>query len=304
MPAFADLRTVLAAVLVPLALFAPPFRQAGIAREIRAMTFNIRYGTAPDGPNSWEHRRGLVLEAVRAFDPDVLGVQECLRFQADYLAEQLPGYACVAAGRNDGRDAGEMCAVFYRSDRLEKLDHGHFWLSQTPGVAGSRGWDAALPRMATWVRLRARGDTLGGFVVVNTHFDHAGAEAGFESARLVSAEVSVIRDGVPAIVMGDFNAPADSAAGGPYAELLSGAGDPTRALVDTYRAAHPGPEANEGTFNAFRGLVDGPRVDWVLVTPGVGVLEGDIDRRHRRGSYPSDHFPVTAVIRLPGRSPE
>lgn len=274
------------------------------AEDVRAMTFNIRYGTAPDGPNSWESRRDLVLEAIKAFDPDVLGTQECLRFQADYLAEHLAGHEFVGAGRNDGKNAGEMCGIFYRSDRFEKLGEGHFWLSETPGVVGSRGWDAALPRMATWVKLRTRGDTLGGFVVVNTHFDHAGAEARLESARLVSAQTQALRDGMPAVVMGDFNSPADSTAGRPYLELLSGVGDSRRTLVDAYRAAHPRPGPDEGTFNAFRGLLDGARIDWILVTPGVNVLEGDIDRRHRRGLYPSDHFPVTAVLRLPARPRE
>jgi len=272
--------------------------------DVRAMTFNIRYGTAPDGPNSWESRKELVLEAIKAFDPDVLGTQECLRFQADYLAGHLADYEFVGAGRDDGEDAGEMCGVFYRSTRFEKLDEGHFWLSETPEAVGSRGWDAALPRMATWVRLRAREDTLGGFVVVNTHFDHAGAEARLESARLVSDHIRALRDDMPAIVMGDFNSPADSTAGRPYAALLTGGGDPSRALVDAYRATHPHPGPDEGTFNAFEGLIDGARIDWILVTPDIKVLEGDIDRRHLRGLYPSDHFPVTAVLRIAGRPSE
>jgi endonuclease/exonuclease/phosphatase family metal-dependent hydrolase len=263
------------------------------------MSFNIRYGTAADGANSWENRKDIVLETVKAFDPDVLGTQECLKFQADYFGEHLVGYQFVGAGRDDGRDAGEMCAIFYRADRFERLDGGHFWLSETPEVVGSRGWDAALPRMATWVELRARGDTLGGFVVVNTHFDHAGALARFESARLVSAETWALRGGLPAIVVGDFNSPADSTAGRPYIELLTGAGDSARVLVDSYRAAHPRPSRYEATFNEFRGLLDGARIDWILVTPDIEVLEGDIDRWHRRGRYPSDHFPVTAVLRLP-----
>ncbi len=301
----AGLEAVSVAALALLVLAVPlACPSAAVAGDVRVMAFNIRYGTAQDGPNSWENRRELVLETVKAFGPDVLGTQECLKFQADYLAANLPGYGFVGAGRNDGRDAGEMCAIFYRSDRFEKLDQGHFWLSETPGTVGSRGWDAALPRMATWVRLRALEDTLGAFVVVNTHFDHAGVKARFVSARLVSTEAWALRGGVPAIVMGDFNSPADLTRGRPYMELLSGAGDSTRALVDTYRAVHSSPGPSEGTFNAFRGLIDGARIDWILVTPDVEVLEGDIDRRHRRGSYPSDHFPVTAVLRIPARSRE
>jgi endonuclease/exonuclease/phosphatase family metal-dependent hydrolase len=287
-------------VVIVLTLSAPIGRtvEAG-ARDLRVMSFNIRYGTAADGRHSWEDRRGLVLEVIKEFDPDVLGTQECLKFQADFLEEHLTEYGLVGAGRDDGADAGEMCAVLYRADRFEKLDHGHFWLSETPDSVGSRGWDAALPRMATWVKLRAKGDTLGAFLVVNTHFDHAGPEARFESARLLCARTHALRDGLPAIVMGDFNSPADSTAGRPYVELLTGVGDSARALVDAYRATHPVPEPNEGTFNAFRGLIDGARIDWILVTPDIEVLEGDIERRHERWRYPSDHFPVSAVLKLP-----
>src|SRR5437667_447338 len=75
------------------------------------MCFNVRYGSADDGPNRWEYRKDLAAAAIRRFDPDLLGVQEALRFQADALREALPDYGFVGAGRDDGRDAGEFCAV-------------------------------------------------------------------------------------------------------------------------------------------------------------------------------------------------
>ena len=76
--------------------------------ELHVMTYNIRYGTADDGPNRWDRRKEFLVETIRTFDPDLLGTQETLKFQRDYLAEQLPGYAAIGVGRNDGRDDGVL----------------------------------------------------------------------------------------------------------------------------------------------------------------------------------------------------
>ncbi len=123
---------------------------------IRVMSFNIRYGTAADGENHWDRRKEFLAETIAAFDPDLLGTQETLAFQRDYLAERLKGYTAYGAGRDDGRERGEMAAVFFRAGRFEKLDGGHFWLSEKPDVAGSKSWDAALTRIVTWLKLRDR----------------------------------------------------------------------------------------------------------------------------------------------------
>ena len=101
-----------------------------------------RYGTAQDGDNQWDRRRDLLVETVRAFDPDLLGTQETLAFQRNFLAEQLPGYDHLGVGRDDGGERGEMMALFYKRDRFEKLGGGHFWLSETPDVIGSQSWDS------------------------------------------------------------------------------------------------------------------------------------------------------------------
>ncbi|MFQ5601499.1 MAG: endonuclease/exonuclease/phosphatase family protein, partial [Candidatus Krumholzibacteriia bacterium] len=255
---------------------------ASAARVYRVMSFNIRYGTANDGPNAWDHRKELLLGAITRDRPDLLGVQECLLFQAEFLQEHLPGYDFVGAGRDDGRAAGEMCAIFFRRDRFEKLDEGHFWLSETPEVPGSKSWDSALPRVASWVKLGTRDDSLTTIHLFNTHFDHAGEKARLESAKLLRRRVSKLCRGAPAIICGDFNAPAD--AGGPYRALVLGTPDEiTRAeesFVDTYRRAHPARAGNEGTFNAFRGESRGPRIDWIVVSKVFDVLEAAIDRRN------------------------
>lgn len=190
---------------------------------LRIMSFNLRYGTVGDGENAWEFRRQLVRDTILAFSPDVLGTQECLAFQAEFLQGQFPDYGFVGAGRDDGDRAGEMCAIFFRRDRYDPLASGHFWLSETPDRPGSKSWDSALPRMVSWVKLRAKGDTSLTFCIFNTHFDHRGRTARRESARLLRRQALAIAQGSPLIFTGDFNAPANLQAKGPYRELISSA---------------------------------------------------------------------------------
>ena len=128
--------------LVVLALIAPSSTQQPPSQpsDVRVMTFNIRYGTANDGENHWEKRKDFLIETIKAFDPDLLGTQETLGFQRDYLAEKLKLYDVLGVGRDDGREAGEMAALYFKRSRFEKLDGGHFWLSETPDQAGSKSW--------------------------------------------------------------------------------------------------------------------------------------------------------------------
>jgi endonuclease/exonuclease/phosphatase family metal-dependent hydrolase len=126
------------------------------AGSLRVMSFNIRYGTARDGENAWDRRREFVAHTIKTYQPDLLGMQEVLAEQGDYLRQALPDYAYVGGGRDDGKRAGEASPIMYRKARFQPLADGQFWLSDTPEKIASRGWDAALPRVATWVRLKDR----------------------------------------------------------------------------------------------------------------------------------------------------
>ena len=262
--------------------------------EMRVMTFNIRFGTAKDGPNAWPHRKGLVREAIEAFRPDVLGVQEAHAFQLEALAEWLPDHDRVGVGRIDGEAKGEHCAVLYDRRRLELVGHGDFWLSDTPDVPGSRHWGNGVTRMVTWARLRDRRDGRA-FVVFNTHWDHASQPSRMRSADAVRRAVRERAAGdEPVILMGDFNAAEDNPA---FRHLVE---EPPGLLVDTYRQIHPDAEGVL-TYHAWRGGRDGGKIDAVLASPGWEVLAAEIVRTHAEGRYPSDHYPVTATIRAPTR---
>lgn len=280
------------ATLLALAVIAPATAEPD---DVRVMSFNIRYGTASDGENAWEHRKDFLAETIVAERPDLLGTQETLAFQRDFLADALPGYACHAAGREDGGEQGEMAAIFYREDRFERLDGGHFWLSTTPDVPGSKSWDSSLPRIASWVKLRdLRDPGAPPIVYLNTHFDHRGAVARLESARLIRRKLAELATNARLIVTGDFNAGEGS---DPYRALFA-EDDDGPALLDTYRVAHPEAAPDEGTFSGFRaGPVRGARIDWIACSTDWRVVEAGIERTARDGRTPSDHLPVTAVLR-------
>lgn len=265
-------------------------------REVRVMSYNIRYGTANDGENHWDKRKEFLLATIQAFDPDLLGTQETLGFQRDYLAEHLPQYEVLGVGRDDGQEKGEMTALYFKRDRFEKLDGGHFWLSETPDIPGSKNWDAALTRMVTWVKLRDRRQPKAKpLMFFNTHFDHRGTQARLESARLLRRRIAEASKTALVILTGDFNAGDNSE---PYQAMFAQTGKQAAPVTDTYRAVNPNRAPNEGTFSGFKvTATSGPRIDWIGVSSHWKTLSATIDRTQREGRTPSDHFPVTAILR-------
>ncbi len=258
------------------------------AAPLDVMTFNIRYGTATDGPDAGPARRDLLFQVLRDAAPDVVGLQEALRGQLDEIRAALPGYGEAGVGRDDGLAAGEYAAILFRTARLALVQSGNFWLSDTPEVPGSRSWGNNVTRICTWVRLedRASGAPL---YVFNTHLDHESQISRERSAALLVERARRIAGGAPVLVTGDFNAGEDN----PAVEAMRRAG-----FVDTYRALHPADSA-VNTYHAFRGTTDGPKIDFVFASPGWRPLEAAIVRTSREGRYPSDHFPVTARLAWP-----
>ncbi|MDQ3698771.1 MAG: endonuclease/exonuclease/phosphatase family protein [Gemmatimonadota bacterium] len=263
------------------------------APPLRVMTFNLRYDTPSDGANAWPHRRDWVAALIRFHAPDALGVQEALAHMLTDLDARLPDFARVGVGRADGRARGEFSAILYRTDRLELLDSGTFWLSPTPEVAGSKGWDAAIERIVTWARFLDR-RTGCRHVHLNTHFDHVGEQARQESARLMRRRAAALADGMPVVVTGDLNA---DPASEPYRILtrdtIGHATPPLRDALVASRDAHYGPNS---TWTAFRAIEPGRRIDYVLVSPQVRVLKHAILPDSWNDRFPSDHLPVLASV--------
>ncbi|MDA0752349.1 MAG: endonuclease/exonuclease/phosphatase family protein [Verrucomicrobia bacterium] len=264
---------------------------------VKVMSFNIRYGAANDGENSWKHRDYLVLETIQNYGPDLIGYQEALKFQVDFLKQNLKGYGFHGIGRDKGTEEGEYVPVMWKMDRFELVDSGHFWLSETPEIPGSVSWDSSLTRMLSWVVLRDK-KAVGyqkELVFANTHFDHRGNQARLESAKLIRQRAEEIMNDIPIILTGDFNTTEDLA---PYAALCKAEGFNGKPLVDAFRVIHPEVSDNERSFGAWVGRRDGKRIDWILHTDDFVTLNAAINYTQDAGRYPSDHYPVEAIVRL------
>jgi endonuclease/exonuclease/phosphatase family metal-dependent hydrolase len=262
----------------------------------RVMTYNIRLNTPRDGPNQWQHRRHRVLALILKQMPHLLGVQEALPEQMSDLRTGLSAYASYGVGRDDGNDRGEYSAIFYLRERYELLDQGTFWLSDTADAVGSRGWDAALPRICTWVKLRDRCIDQQ-LCFMNTHLDHAGAVARRESARLLLARSQQIAGASMSVILtGDFNT-------GPTSDVYRTMVNNTH-FQDTKLSSetgHHGPDGTWATFDVKRGIAD--RIDYIYCTSmHFRVLQHMHLTDNDNVSYPSDHLPVVAELAFIGQT--
>ena len=268
--------------------------RAAAAADLRVMTFNLRVPFILDATNHWGFRKKNVIKTIQAAHPDVLGVQECVAEQADYLREQLPGYGFRGVGRGDGNRQSEFAPVMYRRDKFKEIDHGYFWLSETPDVPGSKSWGAWSTRMCTWVKLQPL-DGSPAFCMFNAHLDNMSGRSRENSARLMHQKIEQLASGMGVIVTGDFNTDAGTE---PYKLLLAGEtlGVP-QLLFDAFRLANPKVTPDEGTRHDFNGKRGGDRIDWILTNTAFTPVSAAINRTRMMLGYPSDHFPVEAVLR-------
>jgi endonuclease/exonuclease/phosphatase family metal-dependent hydrolase len=267
------------------------------AASIRVGTFNIRYANEGDGPNAWRHRRALALGILRT--ADFWGLQEAVPEQVRDIEQGCTEFKLLSRSREMDPAKGEACPILYRADRweLDPTEHGTFWLSETPEVAGSKSWDSSLPRICTFARFTAR-TTAGvrALYVFNIHLDHRGPAARLESAKLVAQRIKARKHADPVILLGDFNC---GPASEPVKVLL---GDAALGLRDAWRETNP--EAPEqGTFNGWAEKCGDERIDWILFAGGLDVESASIDADKREGRWPSDHAIVRAefVWRAPAR---
>lgn len=260
-----------------------------LAQQMNVISFNIRLNTPKDGPNAWPHRIEMVTGLLRFHDADIFGLQEAFYEQITDIRKELPGYEWIGVGREDGKKGGEFSPVFYNTSKFTLLEHGTFWLSDTPEKP-SKGWDAALNRIATWGRFKSK-ETGKEFMFFNTHFDHRGVEARKNSAILIREKIEEMtyETNLPVILTGDFN--------------LTPGTDPVQLLKkyfrDSFEVSEEPPYGPVGTFNGFK--IDAElknRIDYVFVHGGVNVLKYAALSEFKDHRFPSDHLPVFVTVQL------
>jgi endonuclease/exonuclease/phosphatase family metal-dependent hydrolase len=257
---------------------------------LRVMTINVRQPDLDDGVHSWEQRRDLLVDTILSADPDLIGTQELFLLQAEYIQSRAPQYGWFGAGRfGDTRD--KHVGIFYKKDSLRLLDHGDFWLSETPGVPGSSSWDIIRPRQVTWGCFESAGGCT--CYHFNTHFPYRPVEqeARRQTAALLRQRICDLPAVVPVLLTADFNSPAE---GEIYYMLTEGMRD---AWMTAKRRAGPA-----GTLNGFGKYTRERRIDWILYRAPWRVSSVETIAC-TKGSYASDHFPVLAAFEIDPQRP-
>ncbi|MCF8379623.1 MAG: endonuclease/exonuclease/phosphatase family protein [Bacteroidales bacterium] len=284
-------------VLIPF-LHGQAYNDKGDGIQLKLMTYNLKFASPTYQP-SWEIRREMQVDLIRKYDPDIIGTQEGLKEQIDYLADHLPEYIVVGEGRKGGDDDEHM-AIFIRKDKFRLRELQSFQLSKTPEIIGS-GPDVN-PRMVTWVRLaiinstgkdekspypedyRGHWENTQEFYLFNTHYFNGSSQglARYNASKLISERIAELdrfgewTDERPVFLMGDFNCKPGSP---PYKELTGDAVTGTTGLMlDTSK--------------------DHNDIDWILYKGSVKVLHYEEVDYNVEGVYPSDHKPIYVEVEI------
>ena len=267
-------------------------------KTIRIMTYNLKFASQTYEP-SWEVRREMQVDMIRKYSPDIIGTQEGLKEQIDYLMDHLPEYVVIGEGRKGGDD-DEHVAIFFRRDRFRLREMGSFQLSETPEVLGSG--PSINPRLVTWARLavinrpadgetgphpmdyRGHWENTQELYVFNTHFFDRDDQllAKLNSAKLIMERINGLdRFGEwtklrPVFLLGDFNS------------------HPGDVIYRTF----VGDEESDDPRLLNDSIEGGSGIDWILSRGNVEVLSYEVVDYNVDGAYPSDHKPIYVEFQI------
>ena len=259
------------------------FHNELVSQKFNEMTLNIRYDEKRDSLDNWHLRKLEMVELIQTKKPDILGIQEGLFHQVQYLDSALVNYTYAGCGRDDGYQKGEFSAIYIDTTVFTIYQSGTFWLSDTPNKV-SVGWDAALPRICSYAQISHKISKKSVWIF-NTHFDHKGQSARLRSAELILKKVSEINpENQPYILMGDFNATPEE--------------KPIQLLVAAHHKLPQKINGPQGTFNGFGKENNTRRIDFIFSSKVKILKYIHLDGKRKNGRYISDHLPVYASIRL------
>ena len=265
------------------------FNGISSAQNLKLMTYNIRLDLESDGENKWSNRKDFWASQITFYEPDVFGIQEALPHQVTDIASALPEYSYVGIGR-DGIGKGESSNIFFKKDRFKMVQENTFWLSETPEKI-SKGWDAALNRVCTYVLLKDN-KTKKSFWVFNAHLDHIGELARTNAIQLILSKIKEVNTkNFPVFLTGDFNTE-------PNEQRIT---DLKKQMDDSYDITKQKPFGPTGTFNAFQYFEPvTKRIDYIFLSKNnpFKVLKYAVLTDSKNLKFPSDHFPVLVELQL------
>lgn len=273
-------------IFVSLLFLAMAYGKAEDKEVLKIATFNLRMDTPSDGENAWFHRKDMVNDLIRFYGFDLFGTQEGFTHQLNDIL-RLSDYRFIGVGRDDGKDAGEHCAIFYRSDRFKVLDQGDFWLSEHPEKPG-RGWDGTCcNRICTWGKFEDLKNHKQ-FYFFNVHYEYEGDVARRESSNLMISRIKSIAGNQPVFQTGDFNAfPTEEPI-----RILNDSGF----LNDSYKITKEAPFGPVCTYHGYDSTIKTEeRLDYIWVTDSIQIDKYGVLTNTLYGHTPSDHFPVMVV---------
>ena len=273
-------------IFVSLLFLAMAYGKAEDKEVLKIATFNLRMDTPSDGENAWFHRKDMVNDLIRFYGFDLFGTQEGFTHQLNDIL-RLSDYRFIGVGRDDGKDAGEHCAIFYRSDRFKVLDQGDFWLSEHPEKPG-RGWDGTCcNRICTWGKFEDLKNHKQ-FYFFNVHYEYEGDVARRESSNLMISRIKSIVGNQPVFLTGDFNAfPTEEPI-----RILNDSGF----LNDSYKITKEAPFGPVCTYHGYDSTIKTEeRLDYIWVTDSIQIDKYGVLTNTLYGHTPSDHFPVMVV---------
>lgn len=279
------MRKILYSLMAAAAILSAGCTSTPKESEVRVISYNIRYLNNKDGDNSWDFRKQASINMVNEERPTVFGLQEAVKAQVDFLAENLPNYAHYGVGRDDGKEKGEFMAIFYDTEEVELLDKGTFWLSATPETP-SKGWDGQCFRTCTWTIFKCKA-TGKRFAFFNTHLDHRGKEAQREGMKTIVKMIQEkVGSDVPVFLSGDFNTRTNDPIYEPLKAIMT---DSRELAAET---------DHRGTYTGFRVRENPVVVDHIFVRGAeVDKFQVLCDKNYG-AEYISDHYPVLSVVRF------
>jgi endonuclease/exonuclease/phosphatase family metal-dependent hydrolase len=284
--------TLIVSVLVILFFYFPRYLTRNVVvttavsddAELTIMSTNVRcYSPMDLFKKSWFYRAELLATDIASVAPDIIGFQEVNAVHYSYLQDVMPGYTSLLAYR-DKDLVREACAIFYRSDRFEEIESGHFWLSETPDVM-SKNWGSAHYRICVYVCLKDR-NTGKEFIVFNTHLDHKSEEARINGIEVVLDKIAELGNR-PAFLIGDLNAREKSNT----IKFTKANFDDAQKIADVTE--------NTATYHNWGNESRKKRIDYILVSKGaVTVTEYRVVDNCYDGVYSSDHSSIYVKAKI------